>query len=400
MKKKVAVRLPKIYSADGDLTKKWFVYYSAINPLTDKLERVRTKSNINSYSTAKERLDAAYNLQQTIKEKLINGWNPFEANDEVIYEDALRTHSIESVAGKTAKSKRNARFYLSAYLLSIKARLLPKSYESYQSKLRIFCTWLEANNLDYDVSALSNKVVLKFFDHLIETRELANGTLDKYRRHIQDFFRYLEKNKKVFTNPVHDIPRTSRRCDMAPRPIPQAYLDALNKVLILNKQLWIVTQLEYYCAIRPGEIRKLKIKDIDLIGSITRVSSMWSKNEKTETISMPRQVIAAITEIYDLSKCDPEWYLIGRTGEPGPEMVGKNTLRVRFNKIRKELKLPFEFKLYSFKHTAAVKIANTKMPIKLIQQHFRHANLNTTDMYMQRMSAYNTDVMKDEFPDM
>ena len=401
--KNVVIRLPKLYDAGGDTSKKWFVYFHVINPLTGKLERVRIQKDINKIADAEKRREAAYYLLHELKAKLMIGWNPLdvEANEDVVYSDSLAYKSVVSVTGGMKTSARNVGYYLSSYLDSIKPSLSTKSFESYQSKLRIFDLWLNAKGYEkYDISSISNSIILKFFDHLIKERDLASGTIDKYRRHLADFFRYLIKEKKASFNPVFEIPRTAKRVDMAPRPISQNYLDVLNEALATEPQLWLVTRLEYYCAIRPGEIRNLKIKDIDMIGQVIRVSSMWSKNGKSESVNMPRQIIEAINETYDLSKYDPEFYLIGRGREPGPEMVGKNTLRVRFNEIRKALNLPLEFKLYSFKHTAAVKLASTNMPVKQIQQHFRHSRLDTTDRYMQRMAAYATESMKNDFPDL
>ncbi len=401
MRKKVAMRLPQIYIAGGDINKVWHVYYSVINDLTGKLERIRVYDGINVHKEATDRLTACYNLQQELKDKLLEGWNPLEESDEVVYEDQIRSRSLESVAGKIAKSQKTVRYYLSTFLSSIQSSLREKSYESYQSKMRIFCSWLETHKYNnYDVSAINNKIVLQFFAHLINDRKLASGTIDKYRRHLVSFFAFVRKEGKLMANPVFNIPRVVDESDYAARPIPQNYLNVLKDILQQYPQLWLVTQIEYYCAIRPGEIRELKVKDIDVVAGIIRISSMWSKNKKTETINIPNQLLDQINRNYDLLALDSDWFLIGRGGEPGPVRVGKNTLRVQFNKIRDTLRLPKEYKLYSFKHTSAVKMVKSGMNIKDIQKHFRHSSLEITDRYMRKMTAYDTDVMKDEFPDM
>ena len=48
---------PKIYTAKGDLSKRWYVYFTFRNPETGKLERVKNiygKSNL--YKTKEDRL--------------------------------------------------------------------------------------------------------------------------------------------------------------------------------------------------------------------------------------------------------------------------------------------------------------------------------------------------------
>ena len=41
MKRKKIVILPKLNDAGGDLSKKWFVYYSVRDPRPDKMKRFR-----------------------------------------------------------------------------------------------------------------------------------------------------------------------------------------------------------------------------------------------------------------------------------------------------------------------------------------------------------------------
>lgn len=403
MKNKIAVRLPKVYDAGGDLSKKWFVYFSVINPLTDKLERIRLQRDINTFDTAEERLKSAYNLQSELKEKLLAGWNPFSDNEEVVYRDTIRYKGVENVIGKMATSNKNIRFYISAYLDMLEPTLRQKSFESYKSKYRIFTLWLENNGYgNYDVSVIDNKIVLKYFKFLVYERKLCYKTLKKYKHNLQAFFAYLKKQVNLKENPVYDIPRIVDDADFAARPIPQTYLTNIqNEMRKTDPQLWLAAQLIYYCALRPGEIRQMKVGDIDTMSGLVRVSPEWSKNKKQQTIAMPIQLVTYINDEYKLSQYKAEHYLVGKGGVPGPVMVGKNRLRISFNAIRERLNLPHEYKLYSFKHTAAVKLAKSnRMGIKDIQQHFRHSSIETTDKYMRKMAAYDTDIMRTEFPDL
>ena len=403
MKKKVAVRLPKIYSAGGDLSKKWFVFFSIVNPLTDKMERIRIQGRINSYGTEKERLECAYNLQSELKEKLLAGWNPLTNNEEVVYRDAIRYHGVENVIGKMATSTKNVRYYTSKYVELIEPTLQQKSLESYKSKYRIFCLWLESHGYgNYDITVIDNRIVLEFFKFLITDRKLCAKTVKKYQHNIHALFTWIKKQVFIKENPVYDVPRIVDNADFAARPIPQSYLATLqNAIRQTDPQLWLVAQMIYYCALRPGEIRQMKVGDIDATAGIVRVSAGWSKNKRTQSIAIPKQLLTYMNDDYNLFQYPAAHYLIGNNGIPGESMVGKNRLRINFNRIRTLLNLPPEYKLYSFKHTSAVKLAKSgRMSIRDIQQHFRHSSIDTTDKYMRKMAAYDTDMMVDEFPDL
>ncbi len=78
---------PKIYDAGGDLSKRWYVYYSFRNPETDKLERqVPIYNKVNFFETLKERKAAIKILREAVSAILKNGYNPF--NDEKRVEEA------------------------------------------------------------------------------------------------------------------------------------------------------------------------------------------------------------------------------------------------------------------------------------------------------------------------
>ncbi|TDD93769.1 hypothetical protein [Flavobacterium cellulosilyticum] len=49
--------IPKIYNAKGDLNKRWYVYFSYLNPETGKRQRVKNIYGIaNTYKTKEDRL--------------------------------------------------------------------------------------------------------------------------------------------------------------------------------------------------------------------------------------------------------------------------------------------------------------------------------------------------------
>ena len=57
LKKKPHFSLPKIYTADGDLSKRWYVYFSFRNPKTGRMKRLgNIYGKVNKYKTKEARL--------------------------------------------------------------------------------------------------------------------------------------------------------------------------------------------------------------------------------------------------------------------------------------------------------------------------------------------------------
>lgn len=96
----------------------------------------------------------------------------------------------------------------------------------------------------------------------------------------------------IEANPVVAIPKLGKVVDEAAKPIPdddrRLLMAAMRKY---DRQLWIVCLLQYYCAIRPGECRLLKVGDLDFDGETIRVPKDVSKNREGETVVMPTQLV-------------------------------------------------------------------------------------------------------------
>ena len=72
---------PKIYDAKGDLSKRWYVYFSCRNPESGKMERQNPLyANANSYATRGERLEVLSMLRRSLSDFLKKGYNPYTSN--------------------------------------------------------------------------------------------------------------------------------------------------------------------------------------------------------------------------------------------------------------------------------------------------------------------------------
>ncbi|RXP54525.1 hypothetical protein EC396_09075 [Lutibacter sp. HS1-25] len=111
--------LPKLHTAGGDLSKRWYVYFSYRNPKTGKLKRVTPLyGEANKYKTKEDRLYILSAYRKKILELLKKGYNPFDENAELhqketdpIVEKVVATVKPETVAeaeiiNKPEKSKK------------------------------------------------------------------------------------------------------------------------------------------------------------------------------------------------------------------------------------------------------------------------------------------------------
>jgi hypothetical protein len=94
---------------------------------------------------------------------------------------------------------------------------------------------------------------------------------------------------------------------------------------------------------------------------------------------------------------DREFYVFGKEGVPGTVHIGKNKLNYKFNKIRTKLKMPREYKFYSWKHTAAVELDDNKIPLMDISRHYGHTSISITNEYMKNKKAGVSTAIRDKY---
>ncbi len=392
--------LPHLYDAGGDLSKTWYVEYSCRDPRTGKMRRFRHSEGINQFETSKERRGKADVIIQAIKEKLASGWSPFQES-KISYEDELLMQKYAERWGRERESIPTLRVYLSEFLQTKKETIIPHSFQTYRSKLRIFNEWAEHNGLDkVHVGDITQDHIWEFLVHIAKENNSSRRTVGKYRQILHGFFAYLLGLKLITVNPTDGLPSNlGRVTDEAARPIPDA--DRKKLLAYMHKhdpQLWLFCLIQYYCAIRPNELRQLRVGDIDLAPGVIRVPCTVSKNRKSESVNIPAQLSKVFSEM-GLDVIDSSYYLFSYNGMPGLKTVGKNNFRFRFNRIRNLLGLPVCYKLYSFKYTGAVELVNAGIGTWELQRHLRHRSVETTEHYIRRNFVIKSDVLVNRFPD-
>ncbi len=394
------MELPHLVDYDGDITKKWYVAYGVRDPKTMQMVRKRTATGLCGDITAEQRYANAEKLIADIKAKMLEGWSPLD-EDKVSYTDNLILQKYADRWGRERRELVSIRKYLSEFLDYKKPELIQHSYRTYQSKLRIFNEWAEHQGLTrLHITAITREHMVEFMHYMVEHNNISRRTAKKYQQILHGFFEYMiQVNHMEMRNPVSHLPKVGYLTDEAARPIPDDVRKLLlSKIALCDRQLWLACLLEYYCAIRPNELRQLRIRDLDMEYGTIRVPNTISKNRLSEVVNMPRQMYKILKDL-QLERYEKDYYLLGREGKPGKEMLGKNTLRFRFTRLRNELGISAEYKLYSFKHTGGVKLVNAGIDTWELMRHFRHKSIDTTEQYIRRNFAPKSDTIRNHFPD-
>lgn len=387
MNKQVIIRLPQLYDAGGDLSKKWYVQYFIRDPKANKLQRFKEYKGLGG-KNPQTRYANAEKIIKELTAKLQNGWSPF-TEEKVVYADSLQYQTAVRAYHTAVAKNGTYSYYATQWLEQIKPEHAPSTLADYRSKLRLFGLWLTEQGLyQCDVTTFDNKLFCQFFDFIIRKRDLSRVTVNKFNMVLHNFCHYIQTQKPGFLNPVFDMPKTKTLNENPPMPIRKEDIAKIIAILKAHDpQLLLASKFLYYCSIRPGnELHFLKIKDLDLQRGTVTVTASLAKTDITRTVGIPGQFLKELLEL-KLDKYPREYYIMGNKGKPGPNPYSKNAFRVHWDRLRKKHGIPEHYKFYGWKHTGNVAAADAGVPIYEIQQQNGHHSIKTTERYLRNKAG-------------
>lgn len=368
---------PKLFTAQGNIAEKWYVHFSAINPATNKPERVRLFSGFAKYPDYTDRLNYGKKYIAEITAKLDSGWCPFSER-----------------SGKTANGHaadlRTALFSVYEYLKHDK-QWRDKTKADYNSCINAMLTWALAAKVR-SVNAIDVPMAKQFLTWL-NVRGAGAVTLNKYRSFFGGVWAVMVQDKRAKQNPWRDIKkyREVKEGKLAYNDTQAAALkEEMQKT---DPWLWLCCAFQYYCFLRPvSEVRLIRVQDIDFAARKLRVSGLNVKTGKSKVQDIPTQLYDLLVEL-KVNEKPGKHYVFG-----GAAPVSKNVFYKRHAKIQKRLGIGQQFSLYSWKHTGNVALYRKFHDIKLNQAINDHSDISTTDIYLKSKGAYDSEKVRNEFP--
>jgi len=328
----------------GDLSKPWFIAWYEAG------KRIRKYGNINKAKTVAGRKAAAAALIAELQ-------------------------SLPEPVPEIAVLKR-----IAAYLQSKRTEWRKKTFQTYQSKLDTFTLWLGGREL-------SCEVVAAFLDHVAASRKPAT-----YNWYVSFFRTIFKRVGAPELMPAAEV----KRAHSTPALYFQRYQVQRLKAYMLkhDPEMWQFCQFVYYCFIRPGELRLLKVEDVLLDEWKIRVPATVSKNRKMQVVTIP---VAFRPDLEGLRDRTPGAYLFHQAGMPGTP-YNLNRMNKRHRKVLTELGFSTAHKLYSWKHTGAINAVLAGVTVKELQIQLRHASLEEVDKYLRQLGAFDLKALEDKFP--
>lgn len=356
--------------------KRCYVHYRVLNPTTGRLERKRIY--IDHVKEVKLRERYARKLCNKINDKLEQGWNPFVTN----------------VNNKQYTEIRKA----FDYLLTFKGSYLSKrGLDTYKNRIGIFFEYLKRRKMEGTfVFEFKDVQAIAFFDYLLIERKLSGRTYNNYLLDFRTFFNFFIKHRYASENPflvVSELPETEK--EKQPFTIEEATLYR-DYCLVNEPEFYALSGLCYYCGLRPVEITRLRVGEVDKKNRLIKLPGSSTKSKKNRTVPIP-DVFWPLLEKF-IEGYPANAYVCAVGFLPGLRTTSSVAIAKKFRAIARTIGLPDYVKFYSLKDTAAERLDHNNVGLKTIRDLFGHQNIATTDAYMRGFRNRELENLRATFP--
>jgi len=368
--------------------KRWYVWFLWRNPETGNLDiKKKVYKNINLLKTTKERKNFGKALIKATGIALDKGWNPFGNNNSKKPE-------------QTSMSLEKAMDY-ALQLRSVNKK--ESTIADYSVRLGFFKSWAKKQGYLYlPIHKFDLYMFYQYYDFLLleyktdKKKPLSNASIENHKRLLSSLFTQLKNKRIIDHNFIKDIPKL----DIDPQqntPFTNKEIKRI-KIYLEEHDPYLLKFISFItsCLLRPREILRLQIKDLNVIDFVLKVET------KTEILSIVKIVdkIKPIVESMQLEKYPLDFYVFTPNDQPGNWDSKLNSkvgyIAKRFAKVKEALGFGPEYGLYSFRHSSIgniqenleklgyseIEILHKIMPIT------RHKTEKTVRIYLRNLKRF------------
>ena len=401
---------PKVYIADGNLSKRWYVYYSFRNPETGKLKRMKNiYGAVNTFKNKEDRLSLLSRYRRRLLKLLKEGYNPYMDNTELYQtklakkkvntsesKSTVEAKEIENIPEKKETPENDGLPLREAfdYSLKLKEKIVnERTLKDYMYSTNGIIKWIEENRPEITtITQLSRKVSMDFLNDILLKTSSRNR--NNNRLNLSSLLQTLVDNEIILSNPMSKIkalktvPKRNKSYKNETEKEIFKYLKTEDPILLL------FIQFVSYAFLRPIEVCRLKVKDFDFVNNTFEFKA---KNKPSKTKIIPKILLDAMP---DLSKSDPESWLFTPEKIGGEWDTTENNKRDYFTKrfkngVKKDFNLGPDHGLYSFRHTyitklyrALVKKSSPHAAKSELMEITGHTTMEALEKYLRDHDAY------------
>jgi integrase len=360
--------------------RRWYIEFYQTDPVERTKKRVREYRDMNRIKDLKERQKVALNHINELNTNLLPFGYPYSETKNLPQHITI----IDAVTMSLAIKSRSDR---------------AKTVSSYGSIVNYFIRYIRELGREHtQLRDFSFRDAMMFMDHVLIEKKISARTYNNYRQFITAIWNELIDRGYISQNPWTKVKKqtiTEKNRRMLSNDEAQMIL---NEAWQTDKMISLSILLLYYCFVRPGEQRQMRVSYIDLDAGLIKLPGAITKNRKTDYITIPTQIISLFRKL-NIENWHANDYIFGKGIEPHPEiMCGSNSMAERHKAIinrlyeNKKLRSKTGISIYSWKDTGAMALIRGGVDTYEIMRQMRHSELSTTQTYLKSLHSVNKSI--------
>ncbi|WP_053404232.1 site-specific integrase [Persicobacter sp. CCB-QB2] len=366
---------------NNDISKRWYITYPVIK--NGKLKSHRKYIESKKYPTVDEKHAFAKEFIADMEQRIEN-------ND-----------LIDITSNETPKEIPTLESAITNIISIFKQTLADNTLNSYKCVLKNFLKFVQEGE---DSGILVNNVttahVHEFLDFKVSEGQLCISSRNRYLRTLKASFELMREREIIEINPARTIKGIRNPGQKSHQPYTM--LEATQILNYLRKhdpQLFVFVSIIFHTFLRPIEICRMRVNDIDFDNQRIHVSKENSKTRIAKNPRFSKQLLQILREYL----VEPNFgdLFISVNGAPGMRSLNVDHIRYRYNKALKAINLDGKgHTLYSWKHTGNIELYKQCKDVKYVQFQNGHTSLSMTDQYLRNLGLMMDDSWSYEMPDL
>jgi site-specific recombinase XerD len=372
----------RLYPLDKSMERNWFIKYQVADYKQGKWVWKQYSGCINLHTTVDGRTKEAMRCI-----------NSLHGGIEPVKMPGARTIPAPDAPRSFANTIQLLREYLDN-----KPYVSANTVSNYRSKVKKLHKWLDSTGAAaLPIGQFSAQYVLRFVGWLSKSEGYSNTTCNKYKAVLGALWGDMIIDGIIDVNPWQHV-RSLRKDSVPFKTYPQTLQKYIRTTLPKhNEQLYMAAMAVYYDFIRPAELRRLRLFNIEWERQCFRITADISKSKNDRMIIIPDDLFAMLLS-KGYNKMPPSYYLFTKDGIPGDVQIGKNWFNRMFFEYRQQYNIPADYKFYGLKHTGNSRLGVSGISPQLQQKHNRHKDLKSIEPYNSGISYEDMHFMRKLFP--
>jgi len=384
-----------VYPKDKDTKKNWYViYYYLVPGTTDQWQRFRETFNMNRrYKDPGDRYTFGKRVEKFINGLLDKGYNPFE-------------RAAETAAKKAAAQKLTIVEQLKKIIDELKEGATKSVTNTLTEQQNRLVKYINEKGLTeghmHNFSGDDAKDYRKYVD---KDLKCAPKTINQAVTYGKRFWTYaIEEKNWCSENPFNGIKpmrknaKKKNKRQIRFEPLTSVEVETIFNYLAANRErdyMRFIAMILYQW-VRPVEISRIKVGDIDLKNGLIHFASDDTKNQEKGMVQIVEPMRVLLEEM-KLHTYAPNLYLFSGDGKgykPGLHQLDRRRSSDKWLAIVKGI-LKIQKDQYGLKHTGNIDYLlkhKEKADLTWQQHQNRHKTRTETENYCRDLNAYFVDV--------